>query len=208
MNEFISFFNTPLALLGLPTTILEIVGFITGAICVWLNTKQNVMAWFFSIINAIIYLCVFWQANLYADATLQIYNLITSFYGIYAWLHGGQQHRVLRVSSTPVSLRRIFILLFGLGTLLWGYLLNRYTDASLSYLDSGLTIASVVAQWMLVRKYIETWLILIVADLIYTGMFIYKELYLTSVLYFVFTLLAIQGYRAWKKDYKQRLTTN
>lgn len=200
MNEIISFLNSPIQFIGLPTTILEIGGFFTGAICVWLNTRQNVLAWLFSIVNAVIYLSVFWQANLYADAGLQVYNLATSFIGIYAWLYGGKQHTTLLVSSTPIRLRTLFTSLFVVGTLLWGYLLNRYTDASLSYLDSALTIASLIAQWMLVRKYIETWLILVIADVIYTGMFIYKELYLTAVLYFIFTLLAAWGYRAWKKD--------
>ena len=77
--------NQPVSLAGLPTTILEILGFITGAICVYLNTRQNVLGWFFGIINAVLYGVVFWQVRLYADMGLQGYYFLTSIYGWWMW---------------------------------------------------------------------------------------------------------------------------
>lgn len=182
------------------TTPLEVLGFFTGAICVYLNTRQNVLGWGFGIVNALLYGLVFWQVKLYADMGLQGYYFLTSLYGWWMWLYGGQGEGPLAVSRTPKQLYGVFGVLFLGCTLLWGYLLNRFTDASLSYADSALTIASLIAQWMMARKYLENWLLWIVADVCYVGLYLYKGLPLTALLYGVFTLLAIQGYFRWRKS--------
>ena len=74
------------------------------------------------------------------------------------------------------------------------------TDASLPYVDALTTSMSLIAQWMIARKKIENWLLWIVADVIYVGMYVFKHLYLTSLLYFIFIILAIIGWQQWKKD--------
>lgn len=186
------------------TTPLEILGFITGAICVYLNTRQNVFGWFFGIVNAVLYFAVFWQARLYADMGLQGYYFFTSMYGWWMWLYGGKSHDGVQVSEMPVRFYAIFGLIFVLTTLFWGFLLGRFTDASFSYMDSALTIASLIAQWMMARKYLENWLIWIVADALYVGMYFYKDLHLTAILYAVFLVLAVMGYMQWRKDLQKR----
>ena len=182
------------------TTPLEILGFITGAICVYLNTQQNVWGWFFGIVNAVLYTFVFLDARLYADMSLQGYYFFTSIYGWWMWLYGGKNHQALPVSRTPAKLYGLFIGLFVVATASWGFLLNRYTDASLSYLDSALTAASLLGQWMMARKYLENWLVWIVADVCYVGMYLYKELHLTALLYAIFLGLAVVGYLQWRKS--------
>ncbi|WP_247237632.1 nicotinamide riboside transporter PnuC [Telluribacter sp. SYSU D00476] len=191
--------NQTLSLAGLTTTPLEIFGFVTGAICVYLNTQQNVLGWLFGIINAVLYAAVFWQVRLYADMGLQGYYFVTSIYGWWMWLYGGENRQELPVTPTPRTLYGIFSALFVAATLLWGFLLNRYTDASLSYLDSALTAASLIGQWMMARKYLENWLVWIVADACYVGMYAYKGLHLTALLYVVFLALALMGYIQWRR---------
>jgi nicotinamide mononucleotide transporter len=205
MNEFLEYLNTSVSLLGLPTSLLEILGFITGTVCIWLNTRQNVWGWFFSIVNAVLYGGVFWQARLYADASLQVYFFLTSIYGGYMWLYGSSNQQPIPVTLTPPRLYPIFAVIFVLVTILWGYLLYNYTDASLSYPSSALTVLSLIGQFMLARKYLENWLLWIVANVGYVGMFAYKGLYLTSILYFIFFILAIIGYITWQKDYKRNI---
>ncbi|GAB2800232.1 nicotinamide riboside transporter PnuC [Rhabdobacter roseus] len=196
----VEWLNQSLRLAQFATTPLEILGFLTGVLCVYLNTRQNVWGWFFGIINAVLYGAVFWQVKLYADMGLQGYYFFTSIYGWWMWLYGGKNGRELAVSRTPTALYGLFALIFGLSTLLWGYLLSRYTDASLSYADSALTVASLIGQWMMARKYLENWLVWIVADLCYVGMYLYKDLQLTALLYAVFLVLAAMGYFRWKRD--------
>ena len=196
----IDWLNQTIAFLGISTSPLEILGFLTGAICVYLNTKQNVLGWFFGIINAVLYAAVFWQVRLYADMGLQGYYFFTSIYGWWMWMYGGKSHDGVRVSNTPVKLYAVFAIIFVFVTLSWGFLLGRFTDASLTYADSALTIASLIAQWMMARKYLENWIIWIVADACYTAMYFYKGLHLTAILYFVFLILAVMGYVQWKRD--------
>ncbi len=191
--------NQTLTILGLSTSPLEILGFLTGAICVYLNTRQNVLGWFFGILNALLYAYVFWQVQLYADMSLQAYYFVISIYGWWLWLFGGKSHDGVAVSKMPTTFYGLFALIFVAGTLIWGFLLGNFTNASFSYLDSALTIASLLAQWMMARKYVENWLIWIVADIFYTGLYWYKGLQLTSILYLVFTILAISGYYQWKR---------
>ena len=200
LNNIIEWLNHSISLVKIVTSPLEILGFLTGAICVYLNTRQNVLGWFFGIINAVLYFSVFWQARLYADMGLQGYYFITSIYGWWIWKYGGKSHDGIAVSKTPRRLYVIFGLIFVLVTLSWGYLLERYTNASLTYIDSALTIASLIAQWMMARKYLENWIIWIVADTIYVGMYFYKDLHLTAILYMVFLALAAMGYLQWKRD--------
>ena len=118
-------------------------------------------------------------------------------------MYGGKSHDGVRVTKTPVKLYTIFSVIFVVVTLSWGFLLGRFTDASLTYADSALTIASLIAQWMMARKYLENWIIWIVADACYVVMYFYKDLHLTAVLYFVFLLLAIMGYVQWKRDLRK-----
>lgn len=201
----IDWLNQTISLSGIITTPLEILGFLTGAICVYLNTRQNVLGWFFGIINAILYVAVFWQVRLYADVGLQGYYFVTSIYGWWLWLYGGKSHDGVQVSRTPARLYIVFAVIFVVVTLSWGFLLGRFTNASLTYADSALTIASLIAQWMMARKYLENWIIWIVADTFYTGMYFYKDLHLTAILYAVFTGLAIMGYLQWKRDIVAKL---
>lgn len=195
----IEWLNYTLTLGGFATTPLEILGFVTGAICVYLNTQQNVWGWFLGIINAVLYAFVFLQAKLYADMGLQGYYFVTSIYGWWMWLYGGKNHKALPVGRTPVRLYVLFLGIFVIATGLWGFLLNRYTDASLSYVDSALTAASLLGQYMMARKYLENWLVWIVADTCYVAMYLYKDLQLTALLYAVFLGLALMGYIQWRR---------
>lgn len=199
----IDWLNQSISLWGIGTTPLEVLGFLTGAICVYLNTRQNVLGWFFGIINAVLYAAVFWQVRLYADMGLQGYYFLTSIYGWWMWKFGGKSHDGVRVSQTPVKLYPLFVFIFIAATLSWGFLLGKFTNGTLTYADSALTIASLIAQWMMARKYLENWIIWIVADVCYVAMYFYKELHLTAILYFVFLVLAVMGYIQWKRDLKR-----
>jgi nicotinamide mononucleotide transporter len=203
LTQIIEWLNQVIYLSGLVTSPLEILGFLTGAVCVYLNTRQNVLGWFFGIINAILYFSVFYQAKLYADMGLQGYYFVTSIYGWWMWRFGGKTHDGVKVSGTPPQLYLVFTLIFLVTTVTWGFLLARYTDASLSYMDSALTVASLIAQWMMTRKFLENWLIWIIADAVYAGMYFYKGLHLTAILYAIFLILAVMGYFQWRKELRR-----
>jgi nicotinamide mononucleotide transporter len=178
----------------------EVVGVLFGILSVWLTTRENVWCWPTGLVNVGLFIIVFWQAKLYADMGLQVVYVALCLYGWYEWLHGGPGHGALRVSRTP---RSAGLALAGGGTvfaIVLGAALRRHTDAALPFLDSTTTSFSLVAQWMQTRKWLETWVVWIAVDVVYVGMYVYKQLHPTAVLYTIFLVLAVMGRRAWIKS--------
>ncbi len=168
---------------------LELIAVVITLVAVYLTTRQIVWCWPLGMVSVILYAAVFFQAKLYADMGLQALYFALAVYGWWAWLHGGEHarrasgHPGLQTDETlPRPDRR------GSGLVL-GQTLNRFTNASLPFMDSILTSFSIVAQWMQTRKQLEAWLVWLAVDVFYVGMFLYKGLYpLTAGLYAVFLL--------------------
>lgn len=184
----------------LPTTVVEVAGFITGVVCVWLVVKENIWNWPIGIANSVFFLYTFWIAGLYADSILQVIYVVLGLLGWYWWLYGGEGRSKLvvgRLSAIEFSLL-LAVSLLGL------YWLTEYLTSvndSAPFLDAFTTILSLNAQYMLSRKYLENWFIWIAADVIYIGLYIYKGLYLTSVTYVVFLTMCFFGYVYWRKTW-------
>lgn len=186
----------------LKTNYLENIGIISTFICVWLNTRQNIWGWPWAIFASIVYGVVYFQAKLYSDMELQIVFVIISVYGWWKWLYGGDNKSIFPVTKTPAKyffFITAILFLFAIGS---GYLHGKYTDASLPYFDSTLTAISLVAQWLMARKYIENWILWVVANVGYVYMYYSKDLFGTSVLYLLLLVLAIKGYWDWNKTIK------
>jgi nicotinamide mononucleotide transporter len=178
---------------------LENLGILTSLICIYLNTQQNIWGWFWAIVSSAIYSIIFYQARLFSDMGLQGVFILLSIYGWYTWLFGSKEKTVLSVSKIPTKLSIICIGFFLVFTLTSGYLFSQYTKASLPYLDSSLTAISLIATWMTARKYLENWLLWVFADIVYVGMYFYKGLNGTAVLYVLLIALAVKGYKDWGK---------
>jgi nicotinamide mononucleotide transporter len=170
-----------------------------GVISVWLTVRENIWCWPTGLVNVLLFVVVFWQAKLYADMGLQVVYAILSVYGWYEWLYGGKGRGERAVSRTPRFVLVPLLLAGLLGLVGLGLFLRRATDAALPFWDAGTTSFSLVAQWMLTKKWLENWLIWIVVDVIYVGMYLFKQLYPTAGLYLVFLVLACLGFQAWTK---------
>jgi nicotinamide mononucleotide transporter len=178
---------------------LENLGIITSLICIYLNTQQNVWGWFWAIVSSAIYSVIFYQARLFSDMGLQGVFILLSIYGWFSWQFGSKEKTVLSVSRIPLNTSIICLVFFGIFTLVSGYLFSQYTKASLPYLDSSLTAISLIATWMTARKYLENWMLWIFANIVYVGMYLYKGLNGTAVLYVLLIILAVKGYKDWGK---------
>lgn len=179
---------------------LEIVAAIITAWCVWLAAKQNVLYWPVGIVSVALYTYIFYDAKLYADATLQIVYAGLTVYGWYQWLHGGAQQGALRVARTPP---RAWAPLIAAGLAMsaliaWG--MHRFTDNPAPLLDATTSSFSIVAQVMTAKKWIENWILWIVVDVVYVALYIKRALYPTAVLYAVFLVIAVKGYREWRQS--------
>jgi nicotinamide mononucleotide transporter len=185
-----------------PMSMIEVVGFISGALCVWLAVKQNIWNWPIAIVNNIAYIIVFWRARLFADMGLQGFYIAIALYGIYAWLRGGEQHTALRVSHVSFPLAATLGVLTVIATYGLTVFLRSVNDAA-PFWDALTTVMSLAAQFLLARKCLENWYVWIAADVLYVGLYVSRELYLTAVLYFIFLLMCIQGVRDWRAAMNQ-----
>ncbi|MCC3151822.1 nicotinamide riboside transporter PnuC [Hymenobacter sp. BT770] len=186
---------------------LEVAGVVTGVACVWLAARNSIWNFPIGIINGGIYLVVFKQARLYSDAGLQLAFIALLVYGWVKWLRkpapaDAAAARALPITHTPRRVAGWLTaagLLYALGA---GFLFSRHTNAALPYWDSTTTAISLAAQTLLSRRNIENWLLWVAVDVAYVGMYWHRELYLTSVLYAVFLVLAAYGYWQWRRELK------
>jgi nicotinamide mononucleotide transporter len=181
-------------------TPLEAVAAAFGVISVYLGTRENILSWPTALVNVALYAFVFHGARLYADMGLQVVYFVLSAYGWYEWLYGGTHRTVLRVSrATP----RTWVVLTVVNLVAWvalGSFLSRSTNAALPWLDAFLSTSSLCAQWLMTRKVLENWAIWIALDLVYVPTFLSRGLYATAGLYTIFLVLAVLGWREWKRS--------
>ncbi|HQW22350.1 MAG TPA: nicotinamide riboside transporter PnuC [Bacteroidia bacterium] len=183
-----------------PTSIIEILGIITGLLGVWLTIRKNIWCFPVGIVNVTTYALMFSSEGirLYADAILQCIYLLLLIYG---WIQWKKNRKTFDTFNYPAQLftTKLIYISF-LAYFLLSLFLQEFTNASLPWLDSALTILSLVAQWMIARKLIANWIIWIIVDAVYVPLYFYKGLPLTSILYFIFLLLAVKGYMDWRKN--------
>lgn len=177
----------------------EVVAAVFGVVSVYLSTRQNIWSWPTALVNVGLYTVVFFNGRLYGQMGLQGVYFILSVYGWYQWLHGGESQGKLSVSRAGSRLLQRLGLINIAAWILLAMLL-RQTDAALPWLDALLTTTSLVAQWMMTRKVLETWLLWIAVDLVYVPMFVSQQLYATAGLYAVFLALAVLGARDWRRS--------
>lgn len=183
---------------------IELLGAILGILYIFFSIRQNILTWPTGLLASILYVLVFYSAKLYADMGLQVYYVFISLYGWYYWLKGKKKQFSSRVPVRKTS-KQLWLKLLLVSILLYIvllYLLINFTDSDVPHLDSVSTALSIVATWMLAKKYIEHWLIWIFVDAFSAGLYVYKELWATVLLFFVYTVMAYLGYLQWKKDLK------
>ena len=179
---------------------LEIVAVLVTVAAVWLTARQIIWCWPLALVSVSLYAVVFFQARLYADMGLQGIYFVLSLYGWWSWLYGGEDRDTLPVTVATWR-RRLALAALGAATgLLLGFILQRFTTASVPFLDSSLSSFSIIGQWLQARKILDAWVLWIVLDVVYVGLFVYKGLLLTAGLYAVFLYLAGLGFVSWRRS--------
>jgi nicotinamide mononucleotide transporter len=177
--------------------LIEALGFVSGGWCVWLGVKQNIWNWPIGIANNVFYIVVFLQARLFADMSLQVAFAAVGAYGWFAWLRRDAHDARLSVSGTPLSAWIVCALAVAAVTAILAPYLARHNDAA-PFLDALTTTLSLAAMYLMTRKYVECWLVWISIDVISIGLYAYKGLALTAVLYAIYLAMCVVGYRDWK----------
>lgn len=180
---------------------LEIFGFIVGLIYLWYEYHASSRMWIASVIMPAISMWLYYNKGLYADCAMNVYYLAIGIYGYIAWTFG-----LSRKKKVPVPISHITwpvaagtALVFAAVYALIALWLVRCTDSTVPYYDAFTTALSIIATWMLARKYIEQWWAWVAVDAVCVGLYIYKGIYLYAALYAAYTLIAFFGYAKWKR---------
>jgi nicotinamide mononucleotide transporter len=182
---------------------IEILGAILGLVYIFFSIKQHILTWPTGLLTSALYVFVFFNARLYADMGLQAYYVVISIYGWYFWLTGKKQNeKKVAVKTTRKALwMKLTVVSIALYALLL-FILSNYTNSDVPHMDSVTTALSIVATWMLARKYIEHWMLWIFIDAFSAALYVYKGLWATVILFIVYTVMALLGYIEWRKDLK------
>ena len=182
---------------------IELLGAILGIAYIFFSIRQNILTWPVGLLTSALYVWVFFDSKLYADMGLQVYYVAISIYGWYEWLRGNSSGSKEMLKVSRLSRKTGFILAlvnFVLFLLMW-YILKNYTDSPVPFADSLATSLSIVATWMLARKILEHWLVWIFVDTFSIGLFWYKDLHPTVILFAIYTIMAVIGFIEWRKDF-------
>lgn len=201
MNAVINWLNSPaLYAVGAPTTWAEVLGFATGALCVYLVARQHILNWPIGIANNLLWILLFATAGLYADSGLQVIYIALALWGWWQWLHGGRDRTPIVVTGTT-GREWLGLIVAGLsGTALLTWFLQTQTPSTVPFFDAVTTVISLLAVWGQAKKKWESWLLWMTADVIYVPLYHHKGLDLTALLYFGFFLLCVKGLREWRRD--------
>jgi nicotinamide mononucleotide transporter len=184
---------------------IELLGAILGLLYIFFSIRQHILTWATGLFTTLLYVIVFLRAGFYADMGLQVYYVIISIYGWYYWLKGEKRETEPGMEQVPVTrtpgkvwLKAGIVTIFIYLLLL--FVLIRFTDSTVPFMDSLTTALSITATWMLAKKYIEHWLVWVFVDILSAGLYVYKGLWPTVILFLVYTFMAVAGYHEWKKD--------
>jgi nicotinamide mononucleotide transporter len=177
---------------------LEIAGVITTVLGIALTTGRKLACWPIVLISDVIYLIVFYRAQLYSDALLQVFFLAFTLYGWWYWWRGAREDGEVRVVRLSLPIMLAGLVAGAAGSIVLGELAKQ-VHAALPYLDATLASYSLVASWWAARKHIANWWLWIAVDLAYIGEYIYKDLWPTAILYAGLVVLAVLGFILWRR---------
>ncbi len=175
-----------------------------GLLYLWWEYHANPRMWLASVIMPAISMWIYFGKGLYADFGINIYYLVIAVYGYARWTRRGSREDsegkkpdprpVTHITPRAAAAATAFFAV--LWAALWAFL-EYCTDSTVAPYDAFTTALSIVAMWLLARKYAEQWLAWIAVDAVCVGLYIYKGIPFYAVLYAVYTVIAVFGYRKW-----------
>lgn len=187
--------------------ILEIIAVIFGFLSVWYSKQNNILVYPTGIVSTMIFVYLLWQWQLLGDMMINAYYFSMSIYGWYIWTRKVDSEHYTPITSTTKreKIQSVFIFI---GTLLFVFAVYEWFDKWnnwTAYVDTITTAIFFVGMWLMAKRKIENWIYWIIGDIISVPLYFYKGLTFTSLQYLVFTIIAIYGYKAWKKNLRNDL---
>lgn len=198
-------FATAFTLLGSPITWAELIAFVLAVWMVICNMRVQPLAWPLALVSSLLYFLLFWDGKLYGEASLQLLFAALACWGWWQWLRGkGEDGETLRVRRLSMQGLALALLATLAAWPLLGLFLKHQTDSPLPFWDAFPTVASLLGQWLLGRKYQENWPVWVLVNTVSVALFAFKGYWLTVVLYAVFIPMSVAGWRAWQRQLASR----
>lgn len=180
--------------------ILQLTGIALGLLYLWLEYRADIRLWVVGLIMPCVHGALYFKAGLYADCSMQVYYILAGLYGWFVWHNAPRRPAADRtIRHTPFQLVPALVAAFAAVHAVIYLLLTRFTNSTVPFWDALTTALSVVAMWMLSRKFVEQWLVWCVVDAVTVGLYIYKQIPFTAGLYALYTALAVAGYLRWRR---------
>ena len=186
------------------TTWLEVWAFVTGVVSLYFLAVERLEAWPVSLVSLVLYTVFFRKEHMYADMTLQVFYFVLTIHGWWSWAKGGSAHGVLAISRMRSLTWKWSTFVFVVLTSIYTPIVTHFGGA-VPFVDSVLTSASMVTQYLQNRKLIENWLIWIGINATYIPLYLCRHYYPTALLYGLYLALAIVGWRQWRITITPRL---
>lgn len=182
---------------------IEIIGAVIGLLYLYLEYKANKWLWPVGVLMPIVYVWIFFQSKFYADVGINVYYFFASIYGWIRWNRSSSNEEEQSIIHTP---KRLILPLTAIGLAVFAviaFILLRYTDSPVAYGDSFTTAVSVIAMWMLAHKHAEQWLLWVLVNVVSCGLYLWKGLYPTAILFAIYSVISVFGYFKWLRMMKQ-----
>ena len=175
-----------------------------GVAYLLLAVREKIACWYAAFLSTAISVYVFWDVSLVMESALNVYYMAMAVYGWYQWTHGGSNGDNHELAIRAMSGRQHALVIAVIATLTLGsgYLLTVNSEAAWPYVDSFTTWASVITTYLVARKYLQNWLYWIVIDAVSIPLYIDRELHLTALLFVIYIVIAVFGYRSWLQHYR------
>ena len=193
------------------TSVWEFIAVITGIGSVWYARKESILVYPVGIISVLIYVFIFYEASLFADAGINLFYFAMSVYGWYHWTHKNGHTAIREISVNTLrdqilAVALTFVAFICIFALIWVFKRDdtAYITSYVPYVDSFVTAIFLIGMWLMALKRVENWIYWIIGDLIALPLCFMKGLVFTSVQYLVFLIIAVLGYLEWKRRWEER----
>ena len=186
------------------TSIIEWLAVLSSLTYVVLAAKRMLICWWFAFIGSSLFVYLCYVGHLYIESILQLFYVVMAVVGWFSWKLSKADDVEIKTWSFKNHVLNIVV--SGFVALLLGFIFDQYTLQANPYVDAFTTCYSLSATFMVTRKIMGNWIYWIVIDLVSIYLYAQQDYYLTAVQYGIFTLLAIYGFMAWKKEYKRQLS--
>lgn len=210
MNHIFDFFLSAYQQTSTTDIILEALAFVFGIASVIYSKKENILVYPVGLVATVITVYLLYKAQYFGDMMMNFYYSVMSIYGWWNWSRKKNNKTVVPISRTTF-LEKIIGVILVLITMVVTYAVYVYFGYEIkpeNYIDIFTSGIFFTGMWYMANKKIENWTLWIFADLITVPLYAYRGLGMLSLQYLIFTILAVQGYLAWKKSLDKQKATS